>query len=32
MKLKTLFTITAVFFIINAPIALLIPGTQLSLY
>lgn len=32
MKLKTLFIITAVFFIINAPIALLIPRTQLSLY
>jgi hypothetical protein len=32
MKLKTLFTITAAFFIINAPIALLFPGTQSSLY
>ena len=32
MKLKTLFIITTAFFIINAPIALLVPGTQLSLY
>ena len=32
MKLKTLFIITAVLFIINAPIALITPGTQLSLY
>lgn len=32
MKLNTLFTITAVFFIINSAIAILIPGFQLSLY
>jgi hypothetical protein len=32
MKLRTLFSITALFFIINAPIALLIPGRMLSLY
>ena len=32
MKLKTLFTVTAVFFIINSAIAILIPGIQLSLY
>lgn len=32
MKLRTLFLITAVFFTINAPIALLSPATQLSLY
>lgn len=32
MKLKTLFTVTAVFFIINSAIAILIPEIQLSLY
>jgi len=32
MKFKTLFIITAIFFSINAPIALLFPATQLSLY
>jgi hypothetical protein len=32
MKLRTLFIITAAFFTINAPIALLSPATQLSLY
>jgi ABC-type uncharacterized transport system involved in gliding motility auxiliary subunit len=32
MKFKVLLVITAIFFIINALIALLIPATQLSLY
>ena len=32
MKLKTLFTITAVFFLIYSAIAILIPEIQLSLY
>lgn len=32
MKLKTLFTVTAVFFILNSAIAILIPEIQLSLY
>jgi hypothetical protein len=32
MKLKTLFIITACFFIFNAPIALIFPETQLTLY
>jgi len=32
MKLRTLFIITAAFFAMNAPIALLFPMTQLSLY
>ena len=32
MKLKNLFVITALFFLINAVVALLVPGTQLSLY
>lgn len=32
MKLKTLLLVTAVFFIVNAPIALIFPATQLSLY
>lgn len=32
MKLKTLLLVTAVFFTVNAPIALIFPGTQLSLY
>jgi hypothetical protein len=32
LKIKTLFTITAVFFFINALIALITPETQLSLY
>jgi hypothetical protein len=32
MKIRTLFVITAIFFAINAPIALITPGTQLSLY
>lgn len=32
MKLRLLFIITSAFFIINAPIALLVPWIQLSLY
>ena len=32
MKLKTLFFITAIFFAINAPIAVVFPAVQLSLY
>ena len=32
MKLKTLFSITSVFFIINSAIAILMPQVQLSLY
>jgi len=32
VKIKTLFTITSVFFIINSAIAILMPNVQLSLY
>ena len=32
MKLKTLFTVTALFFLINSAIAILSPEVQLSLY
>lgn len=32
MKIRTLFLITAIFFAINAPIALIFPSIQLSLY
>jgi len=32
LRVNTLFTITSIFFIINAPISLLSPATQLSIY